>query len=97
MKKHFYTEFDELQDALSRVRLDENAMPYYRGRLVEHVDSYNKIQKLLACNEMESAHKYLYDLDIENLEDDEIEKVDKLFDIGVKKGYIDNSFEEELA
>ena len=42
------------------------------------------------------AHRYLYDLDVECLSEDEIKRVDKLFDLGVKKGYIDNSFEEEL-
>lgn len=46
---------------------------------------------------MSEAHKYLYDLDVECLSEDEIKRVDKLFDLGVKKGYIDNSFEEELA
>ena len=45
---------------------------------------------------MSEAHRYLYDLDVECLSEDEIERVDKLFDLGVKKGFIDNSFQEEL-
>lgn len=92
-----YTEFDELQEALSRVRLDENVMPYRNGMLVENEDEYNKIQKLLACEKMQDAHRWLYDLDYENLSEADIGKIDRLFDMGVSKGYIDNSFEEELA
>jgi hypothetical protein len=71
-------------------------MVYRHGMLLENQDTYNKIQKLLKSPEMCEAHKYLYDLDVECLSEDEITRVDKLFDLGVKKGYIDNSFEEEL-
>ena len=94
--KQYLTEFDELQAALRKVRIDENVMPYYRGRLVEDEDSYNKIQKLLDCPQMAGSHRYLYDLDVENLQEGEIDKINQLFDLGVKKGYIDNSFEEEF-
>ena len=92
----YLTEFDEIQAAFKKVRLDENCMVYRNGMLLEHQDTYNKIQKLLNVPEMSEAHRYLYDLDVECLSEDEIERVDKLFDLGVKKGYIDNSFEEEL-
>ena len=92
----YLTEFDEIQAAFRKVRLDENCMVYRNGMLLEHQDTYNKIQKLLNAPEMSEAHRYLYDLDVECLSEDEIERVDKLFDLGVKKGYIDNSFQEEL-
>ena len=92
----YLTEFDEIQAAFRKVRLDENCMVYRNGMLLEHQDTYNKIQKLLNAPEMSEAHRYLYDLDVECLSKDEIERVDKLFDLGVKKGYIDNSFQEEL-
>ena len=88
----YLTEFDEIQAAFRKVRLDENCMVYRNGMLLEHQDTYNKIQKLLNAPEMSEAHMYLYDLDVECLSEDEIERVDKLFDLGVKKGYIDNSF-----
>ena len=91
MSKHL-TEFAEIQAAFRKVRLDENCMVYRNGMLLEHQDTYNKIQKLLNAPEMSEAHRYLYDLDVECLSEDEIERVDKLFDLGVKKGYIDNSF-----
>ena len=92
----YLTEFDEIQAAFRKVRLDENCMVYRNGMLLEHQDTYNKIQKLLNAPEMSEAHRYLYDLDVECLSEDEIERVDKLFDLGVKKGFIDNSFQEAL-
>ena len=94
--KKYLTEFDEIQAALSRVPLNENVMPYYRGRLVENEDAYNKMQKLLGCKEMSKCHKYLYELDIEDLDDEDVSKIDKLFDMGVKRGYIDDSFQKSV-
>ena len=92
----YLTEFDEIQAALRRVRLDENCMVYRNGMLLENQDTYNKIQKLLASDKMCEAHKFLYNLDPESLTEDEIARVDKLFDLAVKNKYVDNSFEEEL-
>ena len=97
MKKKYLTEFEEIQEALKRVRMDENVMPYHNGRLVEAEDTYNKIQKLLDCPQMAESHRFLYDLDVEDLEESEIDKVDALYDLGVKRGFIDNSFDQELA
>ena len=36
------TEFDALQDAMSKINLDESVMPYCNGRLCD-ADSVNKI------------------------------------------------------
>ena len=36
------TEFDALQDAMSKINLDEAVMPYCNGRLVDS-DAFNKI------------------------------------------------------
>lgn len=95
--KKYLTEFDELQAALKQVKINETVMPYHNGHLIyENEDSYAKIQKLLDCPQMSQSHKYLYDLDVENLQECEIDKINQLFDLGVKKGYIDNSFEEEF-
>ena len=95
--KKYLTEFDELQAALKQVKINETVMPYHNGHLVyENADSYAKIQKLLDCPEMASSHRYLYNLDVDDLQENEVQKVDALFDLGVKKGYIDNSFEDEF-
>ena len=37
---------------------------------------------------MISAHKYLYELDMDQLTDDDTEMIDKLYDLGVKRGFI---------
>ena len=58
------TEFDELQAALAKVNMDECVLPYLRGRLVSE-SAFNKTQKILNCPEMISAHKYLYNLDLD--------------------------------
>ena len=58
------TEFDELQAALAKINMDESVLPYINGRLVSE-NAYNKTQKILNCPEMISAHKYLYNLDMD--------------------------------
>ena len=65
------TEFDELQEAMKRINLNESVMPYVRGILAD-APSFNKVQKILDCPEMISAHKYLYDLDLDQLDEDDI-------------------------
>lgn len=82
------TEFDELQAALAKVNMNESVLPYVKGRLVVNESAYNKTQKILNCPEMISAHKYLYELDMDQLTDDDTEKIDKLYDLGVKRGFI---------
>ena len=67
--------------------MNESVLPYVKGRLVNE-SAYNKTQKILNCPEMISAHKYLYELDMDQLTDDDTEKIDKLYDLGVKRGFI---------
>lgn len=92
----YLTEFDEIRAALGRVRLDEECMVYRNGMLLENQEAYNKIQKLLRSPEMSDAHKALYDMDVENLSPEELDKVNRLFDLAVRNGYVDNSFQEEI-
>ena len=81
------TEFDGLQDALSKINMDESVMPYINGRLVDD-GAWNKTQKILNCPEMISAHKYLYNLDMDQLTEEEIEKIDQLYKLGCDRGFI---------
>ena len=82
-------EFDAYQAALRKINLNEEVMPIYKGKvLTENVDTYCKIQKLLACNRFEGAHRWLYDLDIENLDESEINKVCNLYNLGVERNLI---------
>lgn len=69
------TEFDELQAALAKVNMDESVLPYVNGRLVDDA-AFNKTQKILNCPEMISAHKYLYNLDMDQLTEEDVGKID---------------------
>ena len=93
------TEFDELQEAMKKINLNESIMPYINGILCD-APSYNKVQKILDCPEMISAHKYLYDLDLDQLSEEEIGKIDKLYKLGVDRGFIQDDltdWDKELA
>lgn len=89
-------EFDAYQEALRKINLNEEVMPIYKGKvLTENVDTYCKIQKLLACNHLEGAHRWLYDLDIENLDESEINKVSNLYKLGCDRGFIKDDENED--
>lgn len=89
-------EFDAYQAALRKINLNEEVMPIYKGKvLTENVDTYCKIQKLLACNRFEGAHRWLYDLDIENLDESEINKVCNLYKLGCDRGFIQDDETED--
>ena len=81
------TEFDGLQEALKKVKMDENVLPYVNGRLCDD-GAWNKTQKILNCPEMISAHKFLYNLDMDQLTEDEVEKIDQLYKLGCDRGFI---------
>lgn len=92
------TELDVYTAALKKVKLDEEVMPIYKGKLLtENVDTYCKIQRLLNCSPMETCHRWLYDLDVENLDEAECAKVNNLYKLSIEKGYIvdDKDTEEE--
>ena len=83
------TEFEELQEALKRVDMNEIAMPVHNGKVVtENRESYCKMQQILDAPEMIKSHAYIMNLDPEQLEEDEIERVDKLWKLGVDRGFI---------
>lgn len=88
-------EFDAYREALKKVNLNEEVMPIYKGRLLtENVELYCKIQKLLNCPAMEQCHRWLYDLDVENIDESEASKINNLFQLGVDKGYLDDEQDE---
>ncbi len=87
--------FDEYREALKKVHLDEGIMVLKRGRLVENMDAYNKIQKMLACPDMENCHRYLYSLDVDNLAESDERKVNKLFELAKERCMIEADDDEE--
>lgn len=81
------TEWDELQEAMRKIDLSESTMPYVRGKLCES-KAYNEMQKILAAPELIKSHNYILNLDPEQLSEDEINKVQKIYDLGVNRGFI---------
>ena len=88
--------------AFAKVNLREAVTPIVRGKLVEDTDSYNKVQQLLDCPEMEHAHKFLLDIDFDELTPETKQKIDDIYQLAVSNGYIHtdndpNAEEDELA
>lgn len=93
-------EFDVWQKALRKIDLSEATQFVSRGRLItesDQVDAYNKVQKILACDEMESCHKFLYGIDPTALSQDEENKINKLYKLGCDRGFIQKPAEPEDA
>lgn len=84
-------DFDIWQEAIDSMDLTEAVAPVVRGvTLLEdtQVEMYNKIQKLLNTDGMESSHPFLYQLDPLELSEDECDKVNKLYQLGQARGLI---------
>lgn len=60
-------------------------------------ETYSKIKRILNCPEMEKCYPYLYSLDFEHVNEDDKQKVDKLYECGLQRGVIteDNPEDEE--
>lgn len=90
-----FNDFDLCQEALKKVNLNEAAMPIVRGVIVEDVDTYNKIQKLLNIQAFEPCHRFLYNLDVEQLSEGEASKVNNLYKLAEERGFIEKEEPEE--
>lgn len=86
------TEMDEYFNAMAKINMNESVMPYVNGRLVDS-GTYNKVQKILNTPELEKAHMFCYDLDLENLDESDISKVNNLYKLGVDRGFIDDDLQ----
>lgn len=98
----YYSDYNDLQEALAKVdRYGAITFTSAKtGNLIledSQVEMYNKIQKLLNCDAMESAHGYLYNLDPEELTEAEANKVNNLWKLGCEKGYVEDFTEDEDA
>ena len=96
----YYSDYSDLQEALAKV--DKFGAVTFNsaktGNMIfeeSQVEMYNKIQRLLNCDAMESAHGYLYNLDPEELTEAEASKVNNLWKLGCKKGFIEDFTEDE--
>lgn len=94
-KKEFVCEQDRIMAAFAKVNLREAVTPIVRGKLVEDTDTYNKVQQLLDCPEMEHAHKFLLDVDFDDLTPEVKQKVDDLYQLAISQGCIKSDTDPE--
>lgn len=87
------TEMEALQAAFAKVNIREAVAPIVRGKIVEDEDTYNKVQQLLDCPEMEHAHKFLLDIDFDDLTPEIVQKVDDIFQLAVSQGFLKSAIE----
>ena len=72
-------------------RYDKALRKCFSKRIIkESASTYAKAEKLLDCPEMEPSHAFLYDLDLENVSNEDAEKINKLYDLAVKNNLIDD-------
>ncbi len=90
-----FNDFDLCQEALKKVNLNEAAMPVVRGVIVEDIDTYNKIQMLLNIQAFEPCHRFLYNLDVEQLSEGEASKVNNLYKLAEERGFIEKEEPED--
>ena len=98
MIKNGKNDFDIWQEAINKMDLTEAVAPLVRGRILldeSEVEMYNKIQKLLNADGMESCHKFLYSLDPSQLTEAETSKVCNLWNLACERGCIET--EEDNA
>ena len=87
-KKEFICEQDRIMAAFAKVNLREAVDPIFRGKIVEDEDTYNKVQQLLDCPDMEHAHQFLLDFDFEDLTPEVKQKIDDLYQLAISQGYL---------
>lgn len=84
----YINDFDEYQQAMRKINLNESSLPMYKGRLIESVDAYNKCRMILNCPEMYKAHRFCYNIDWDNVDESVEEKIDKLYECGKNRGFL---------
>ena len=90
--KDLMNDFEVWQEALKKIDLSEGALPVYHGRILrENAKEYQKMQKILNCPEMIKCHKYIFDLDPEQLDESDCTKINNLYKLGVDRGFIEDT------
>lgn len=74
---------------------DDQVDPLDEELTKEAQQTYNKIQKILNVPEMEKAHPFLFGLRHGCVNECDREKVDKIYDLGVERGFIKDGPEED--
>ena len=80
---NYGTDYGDLNKAI-----DPNEFGNNEYSDISEDEVYSKIQKLLDCNEMEDAHDFLYGINMDELNDDIVSKVNDLYDLAVSRGFL---------
>lgn len=87
--KDYLFESERIMRAFYQVNLSEEVAPVQNGKIVENVDLYNKVKKLLSTKEMAKAHPFLLNIyDFDNVSFDDEKKINDLFKLASDAGYL---------
>ena len=91
----FVNDFDIWQDALRKIDMNEQVLPIYNGKMLyENGRTYLQMQKILGCEPMQKSHKFCLNIDPESPSEDEVKKVDELYRLGVERGFIEDTLDD---
>ena len=94
----YLTDIDEFQAALKMVNVNEDMnVTKSNNVLLEGVelDCYHKCQKILDTPEMKKCHKRCLDVNFDELNESDIDTINKLYDLGIERGLINPDMETE--
>lgn len=87
--KDYLFESERIMNAFYQVNLSEEVAPVQNGKIVENVDLYNKVKKLLSAKEMAKAHPFLLNIyDFDNVSFEDEKKINDLFKLASDAGYL---------
>ena len=92
----YLTDIDEFQAALKMVNVNEDMnVTKSNNVLLEGVelDCYHKCQKILDTPEMKKCHKRCLDVNFDDLNESDIDTINKLYDLGIERGLINPDVE----
>lgn len=75
----------ESMEKLSKIYLE--AM-MDQEEIIDQDPIYEKMQKILKCKEMEKCHPFLFSLDRENINETDSNKINELYECGLKRGFL---------
>ena len=81
---------EQLAKIYAEAMIDQEIMEDYSS-------TYEKMQKILKCEEMSKCHPYLFTIDRQYINETDRKKIDELFECGVKRGFLSEDETEEIT
>ena len=86
----YLSDIDEIRAAMSNIDFSrdiDNPQCSFVNES-QNTECYHKVQKILDVPEMIKGHKRCLDINFDDLQESDIETVNKLYDLGVERGFI---------